>query len=137
MQTFVEREVAIAAEKLWGILGDFGNMSWAPGIEKTEVIGDGIGMIRRIHMPNMEPIDEVLESIDPDAMRFSYTIPRGLPMPIKNYRAEVQLTALPDGKTRIHWACTGNPEGMSDDDTAAIMQGAYDQMIGWLADHLG
>ncbi|TNF36837.1 MAG: SRPBCC family protein [Gammaproteobacteria bacterium] len=136
MQTFVEREVPITADKLWGILGDFGNMGWAPGIEKTEVIGEGIGMIRRIHMPNMPPIDEVLESVDHSAMHFSYTIPRGLPMPIKNYRAEVQLTALPNGSTRIHWACTGKPEGISDADVAAIMQGAYDQMIGWLVDAL-
>ena len=136
MQTFVERDVAIPADTLWKTLGDFGNMGWAPGIEKTEVIGQGIGMIRRIHMPNMQPIDEVLEAIDPQAMCFSYTIPRGLPMPITDYRAEVQLTALPDNKTHIRWSCSGKPEGISDDDVAAIMQGAYDQMIGWLVDAL-
>lgn len=133
----VEREVAIPTAKLWATLADFGNMNWAPGIERMEVIGAGPGMIRRIFMPDMPPIDEVLEAIDHDALRYSYTIPEGIPLPISDYRAEVQLTALPGEHTRIRWSCTGTPAGASAEDVGKIMEGAYGQMIGWLVKALG
>ncbi len=137
MHTAVERELAIPAERLWATLADFGNMDWAPGIARMEVSGSGPGMVRRIFMPDMPPIDEVLEAIDPAAMRYSYTIPAGIPLPITDYRAEVQLTALPGQRTRIRWSCSGTPVGASDAEVAAIMQGAYAQMIGWLEKALG
>ncbi len=39
------RDFDIGAGKVWALLEDFGNISWAPGIDKTEVIGEGVGMI--------------------------------------------------------------------------------------------
>ncbi len=46
----VTRTLKSNADKVWAILGDFGNLSWVPGPDKVEVIGSGAGMIRRIYM---------------------------------------------------------------------------------------
>ena len=40
-------------------------------------------------MEGMDPIDEVLERMDSAAMTLSYTIPRGLPLPLTDYRSTV------------------------------------------------
>jgi hypothetical protein len=133
----VQRDLAHPAQRVWGILGDFGNMSWTVGTERVEIIGEGPGMIRRLYMPGLsEPIDEVLESIEPAARSYSYTIPRGLPMPISNYLAKVRLEELPSGGCRVHWSATGDAVGVSGDEAAAILDGAYAQLLGWLEDAL-
>lgn len=134
----VERDVPIATETLWQVLSDFGNLSWAPGIERLEVEGEGPGMVRKVFMPGMPAIDEVLEAVDHQALRYSYTIPNGLPMPIADYRAEVQVLPLDNGQSRIHWSCTGRVTGGSKPaDIQAMMEGVYQQMIDWLITAFG
>ncbi|MDP4652506.1 MAG: SRPBCC family protein, partial [Haliea sp.] len=72
----VERELNAPVDKVWSLLEDFGNLKWYPGWTKLDVIGEGPGMIRRIHMDGMDSIDEILESMDPASRSFSYTIPK-------------------------------------------------------------
>ena len=93
MKVDVERDMAHPAAKVWAVLANFGDLSWAPGTERVEVLGDGIGMTRRIYMPGMDPIDEVLEALDNEACRLRYSIPRGLPMPLDDYQATVRVLA--------------------------------------------
>lgn len=137
LDVHVQRDLGHSPERVWGILGNFGDMSWTVGTERVEVIGEGAGMTRRLYMPGMsEPIDEVLESMDAGARTFSYTIPRGLPMPIAGYRATVRLEALPSGGCRVHWSATGSAVGMDAAQASGILEGAYAQMLGWLEDAL-
>ena len=137
MKVKVERDLAFPKARVWEVLGDFGDIGWAaPGIQ-VDRIGEGPGMIRRLNMPGMEPIDEVLEAIDQDAHRFSYTIPRGLPMPITDYRAVVELEALGDDGCRVHWSAVGTATGdFSGEQAAEILHGAYAQMLDQLDAHL-
>jgi hypothetical protein len=137
MNVKLERDFAFAPAQVWAVLGDFGNIGWgAPGVQ-VDQIGDGPGMIRRIHMPGMEPIDEVLEAIDHAAHRFSYTIPRGLPMPITDYRADVQLEPIGDNGCRVHWSAVGVATGdFTGDQAAEMLNGAYAQMLDALQGHL-
>ena len=133
---YVTRDIPFAVGKVWGLLADFGNMSWTPGFEKVDVIGSGPGMIRRIFMPGMEPIDEVLESMDASALTYSYCIPRGIPFPVSSYGATVRLEELPGAQTRIHWNGHAEPTGVSDDTVEQILRGLYGQMLDWLETYL-
>lgn len=101
------------------------------GPPKVEVIGSGIGMIRRVLMPGMEPIDEVLESQDPATMSYSYTIPRGLPLPLTDYRSSARVEALPDGSARVHWSCECTPTdaSMTAAATEKLMQATYNSLL--------
>lgn len=128
-----------AAEEAWPILEDYGNISrWIQGIDKLEIIGEGVGMIRRIHMDALdEPIDEVLDFMDSDNMHFGYSIPKGLPLPLTDYKAEAQIKALEGGRCEVTWQSHCNPEaGLSEADATAILEGTYKQLIGWLEEYL-
>lgn len=133
----VERELDIDINKVWALLEDFGNIQWAGNPDEVEVVGEGVGMIRRITVNGLpDKIDEVLEYIEPENYRFGYSIPRGLPMPLENYKADVYLEDR-NGKTYINWACDANPgEGISEKDAKAIMNGTYNQLIDWLNEAL-
>lgn len=136
MKASVTREVELPAATLWAVIEDFGDISWAPGIERIEVIGSGIGMIRRLHMPGLpEPIDEQLLSIDASSLRMHYAIPRGLPLPLDDYTAQAHLEKLSATTTRINWEGNFIPRGIPEDDAAAIIKDIYNQLIGWLVDH--
>ncbi len=134
----LERDLDFPADRVWAVLEDYGNMEWAMGPPRVEVIGEGIGMTRRILMDGMEPIDEVLESMDPDTMSFSYSIPRGLPLPLTDYRSSARLEARPEGGTRVYWSCQCTPTdpGMSEADTESLMQGTYNALLDSLEEFL-
>lgn len=124
----VERELDAPMGRVWALLEDFGNLDWYPGWTRIEVLGSGIGMTRRIHMPDMEPIDETLEAMDSAQHHFRYTIPN-MPMPVKDYHADVQLRAAADDRTLVIWRCEMVPEGIPAEDASAMLEGVYADML--------
>lgn len=137
MKVDIERDMAHPAEKIWAVLANFGDLDWAPGSERVEVLGDGIGMTRRIFMPGMDPIDEVLEALDNEARQLRYSIPRGLPLPLDDYQATVRVAARPEGGARIYWSARARPRGVDAATASGILQRTYSQMLDWLDTHLG
>jgi hypothetical protein len=135
MNVEVTREYNFPASTVWAVLADFGDLSWADN-PPTEVIGSGPGMIRRITMPGMAPIDEQLETLDHAARTLSYTIPRGLPMPVRDYAAVIRVEETGNGSSRVRWNATAIPVGVSAEDAGQIINGAYTQMLGWLQERL-
>ncbi len=132
------KELNFSADQVWALLGDYGNMNWMDGPPRHEVIGEGIGMIRRVLMEGMDPIDEVLETHDDASMSYSYTIPRGLPLPVTDYRSSCRVEAIDPQRSRVHWSCVCHPtdENMSAEDVQALLQDTYSTMLGWLEDYL-
>ncbi|MDO8861909.1 SRPBCC family protein [Haliea sp. E1-2-M8] len=125
----IEKELDAPVSKVWELLENFGNLDWYPGWDRIEVIGSGIGMTRRIHMTGMDPIDEVLQSMDAASRSFSYTIPK-MPMPVSEYRASVALESLDNGeRTLAHWRCEAKPEGIEEADGQAMLEGIYADML--------
>jgi hypothetical protein len=137
VEAVLQHDLNFPAEQVWAVMGDFGNMAWT-GAPDWEVIGEGVGMTRRVLMEGMDPIDEVLESLDNEAMSFAYTIPRGLPLPVDEYRSEARVEALDADHCRVHWSCTCVPrgEGMSAADVQALMEQTYGGMLAGLEQYL-
>ena len=53
------------ADLVYELLADFGNTSWMKGVAKTEVDGDGVGMVRNIYTtPDASPVREKLLARD-------------------------------------------------------------------------
>ena len=130
------REFAASEDRVWAILADFGNMSWVPGAgENVEVIGEGVGMTRRIVMEGLDPIDEVLESLDDAAKTLSYTIEKNAVIPFDQYRASVAVKAG-DGNAIVHWDCTFDECDVPADDAKVMIEGSYNMMLDGLAQAL-
>jgi hypothetical protein len=132
----VSRDFNHSAAVVWALLDDFGDISWAPGIDKIEVIGEGIGMIRRLHLKGMEPIDEQLSFKDAANMSFGYDIPTGIPLPMTDYSAKAQVTAIDDSHCHVDWYGQATPVGCSDDEAEQILKSTYDMLLQWVDDAL-
>lgn len=133
------RDLDFPAEQVWAVFENFGNLEWAMGPPRVEVLGEGIGMIRRVLIEGMDPIDEVLEAMDCAGMSFEYSIPRGLPLPLTDYRSSARVEARDDGSARVHWSCQCTPTdpAMTEQDTEQLMQNTYNSLLDSLAAFLG
>jgi len=131
----VTETLAFPLDTVWGLLRDFGNVSWVPGMgDSVRVEGEGVGMSRFFGTPGAE-IQETLVAFDEEGKTFSYEIPDNLPLPLDQYLATVQLTDLGGGRTQIEWSCEANPTGSAEEAQAAVT-GMYTMMVGWVRDAL-
>lgn len=135
-EVLLQRDYDFSADTVWALLSNFGDISWAPGMDKVEVIGDGPGMTRRIFMPGMDPIDEVLKEMDHASMSFTYTIPSGIPMPVTDYTAGPTVVSTGANSCRVDWRGSATPVGVSDDEAAEIIKGFYTMLLQWVDEHL-
>jgi hypothetical protein len=129
------RDLPFSANAVWTVLSNYGDISWT-GAPKVEVEGSGLGMIRKVIMDGMAPIEEVLESMNHEAMTYSYTIPRGLPMPVSNYRADVRVESIAESSCQVHWHSTAQPNEGSGSDGQQMLEPAYSHMLDGLAQRL-
>ncbi len=135
-QTVVKGDFTVSADKLWEVVRDFGNVSWMQGIEKHEIEGEGPGMFRVFYVGDAPPVRERLETVDEASKTLTYTIPEGIPMPVKNYHSTMTITAAGSG-SQLEWKCNCDPDGVSEKETAAIIEGMYGAMMGWLKAGVG
>ena len=94
-------------------------------------------MTRRVHMAGIDPINEVLETMDEPNLSFSYSIPN-MPMPVTDYLASVKVEGQGESSTKIYWSCTCTPtdSNMVEADVEAMLTDTYQQLLGWLDAHL-
>jgi len=125
----VVREIDQPIEKIWAVVSDFANVGWAmPGVKVTSE-GSGVGMVRIMHIPNSNPVAEVLETLDPVNHSFSYTIAE-MPMPMTGFRGKAKLEKISDAKTRVYWGAEGQTtEGGDAAQLSAMFEGMYGQLV--------
>lgn len=125
----VVREIDQPIEKIWAVVSDFGNVGWGmPGVPVTTE-GKGVGMVRTMHIPNSDPVAEVLETLDPATHSFSYSIAK-MPMPMTDFVGWAKLEKISDTKTRVNWGAKGQTtEGGNAADLNAMFEGMYGQLI--------
>ncbi len=130
----ISQDVGSSFEKVWGLVADFGNTSWMQGVSKTEVTGEGPGMVRAIHVgPDAPPVLEKMTAIDRDRHRVDYTITQGNPLPVENYNAWIVVSRNSDGSAHIDWCSTFDAKKGVDDATAKTsVEGMYGVLIGWV-----
>jgi len=131
----VKEQIDVPADRLWGLVADFGNVPWIPGGENARTEGNGPGMVRILPMGSSE-IRERLESRDEAARTIIYTIPSGLPMPITDYRSTMVVRATGERRSELEWSCTFKPDGVTEAEAKAQVENLYRMMIGWIRDCL-
>jgi carbon monoxide dehydrogenase subunit G len=71
-------DVAAPPEKVWAVVGSFGG-SWHPLIARVELIGSGVGQLRKIETIDGKQIIERLEAMDDSQRLYRYTNISGIP----------------------------------------------------------
>jgi carbon monoxide dehydrogenase subunit G len=129
----VEQEIRASAESVWPVVSDFVRIDrFMPGLEKVEADGTGIGAVRTITVTGGNQIRERLESFDPQARSFSYSILPGT-LPVQNYLATVRLADSGAGRCRITWSARFDAPGMSDAQSAPLAKGMEQAYAGAVA----
>lgn len=132
----IEREYEFGADDVWAVIADFGNVSWVPGVEKVELEGAGVGMIRHLTVPVFPPLHERLEALDHEEKLLEYSIPSVEYISVKNYRARAQVVDLGPGRCRVLWSCKAEAAGAPEDEARDKTRAFYEAMLGWIDDHL-
>jgi hypothetical protein len=131
-----EHEFEYRAEKLWAVIADFGDVSWVPGVEKVELEGEGVGMVRHLTVPVFPQLHERLEAIDHATMTLDYSIPAVEYLCVKNYRARAQVEALAGERCRVVWSGVAEAEGAEEAEAAVKTEAFYAAIMDWIGDHL-
>ncbi len=135
VEVTVEREYEFGAEEVWAVFADFGNVSWVPGVEKVDLEGEGVGMIRHLTVPVFPPLQERLEAIDHEERVLVYSIPSVEFIEVKNYTARAQVFDLGGGRCRVRMTCKAEATGLEAEATTKTRE-FYGAMLGWIDDFL-
>lgn len=120
----VSEDIKGSAAAVWAALGDFAGIKVGGPITDFSTEGEGVGMTRTIVMGGAR-IVERLDAHDPAKMYFAYSIINDdCPLPVNNYRANVQISDKGDGTTNVTWIGEFEPKG---DEAAAVqaVEGIY------------
>jgi hypothetical protein len=137
IEVLVSKNCDLTAEVVYELLADFGNTSWMKGVAKTEIDGDGVGMVRNIYPdPNGSPVREMMTERDDLARKVSYTITEGNPLPVDDYSAYVQITELGSG-CQVEWAGSFEAKGADPAAAKTAVEGMYGVLLDWLIEGAG
>ncbi len=100
-------EIDAPPAKVWAIIGNFGDLSWLPGVAKTE----GTGGVtpdqgkRKITLANGGVIEETLTKYDDAGQSLSYKIDQVdvKIFPVNNYSSTISVKAGEGGKSTVEW----------------------------------
>ncbi len=135
-EVVVKGDFSVLADKLWEVVRDFGNVNWIQGVTKYELEGTGPGMFRVFYVGDGPAVRERLETTDDATKTVTYTIPEGIPFPVTNYHSTMTVSAAGSG-CQLEWKCNCEPDGVSEGEASAIVEGMYGTMIGWLKAEVG
>ena len=125
--TQVARTIDTTPDALWQCVRAFGEVPWARGALKIEVRGEGVGQVRIVDLPS-GTIHERLTSLDDDARSLTYDVPAGNPLAVTDYEARMAVTD-DEGRGRLTWSCTFEPNGAGEDEVARDIQKRYGAAI--------
>ena len=122
--------VNASAEEVWAAMRNYGDLSWAQGIDEVVVEGDGVGMLRKVRTTGSSDfILERLTARDDAAMTFSYAIEGDGIAGLSHYNAQVRAEPCGDGCT-IYWRCLAE----ATDEDAETMQSFIQRLAEGISD---
>jgi carbon monoxide dehydrogenase subunit G len=101
------------ADAVWPLVGDFGGLTWMPGVDACTVDGD----VRTVSMNGMD-VQEKLVALDEEGRSITYSIIGG-PVPLDEHESTITVTPDGDG-CRVEWSVSSSPDG-----TAGFLRDIY------------
>lgn len=89
-------ELATTADLAWGVAGQF-NLDWHPAVATVELIGEGLGQLRRMRTRDGKVIVERLEEVDEANRRYRYTHVAGIAA--SHYAGTIEVRQTEQGCT--------------------------------------
>lgn len=135
-----EEEFAVPADELWAVVGNFGALGewWPTGmLERVEISGEGVGMVRSIHTRVGAVLHEKLESIDHVERALALSIVGDLPAGMQDYQATGGVTEIDAEHCLLAWEGHYKIRKASDEAGArGFIEGAYGTMFSGLRNYV-
>jgi mxaD protein len=125
----MEGDFDIPADALWGVLRNFGDVSWLPGKPEPVFEGEGPGMIRSVVIPPLPTARERLDGIDEEERRVRYRVVDGNPMPVCDYAASMQVIDAGEGRCKLRWCSRWEPDGVSEEEARKAVSQLYTSVL--------
>ena len=102
----IHEDVAVAADALWAILGDFGGLlAWNPFVAGCEVFSEGEHLFRIVETSEGVKICERADVLDSMQRKLVYTIVSSDPVrPLVGRVASILIDRINDTEARITWS---------------------------------
>lgn len=137
----ISRDYPVEPQAIWDLIVDFGDIEgwWPEGgavnIERVELEGEGIGMVRHIYNEGMPAaVSERLDGLEPETWTWHLSIVGDRPAGIVQYQATGQLTPLEEGGCRISYRGEFEAKPGSEEEARAFLEGAYALMLSGLGE---
>jgi len=135
-------EIDAPAAAVWKAVGNFQDMSWLPGVVKTEGEGGDIpdAAHRSVILQGGGVVKESLYKYDAEDMSYSYRIDEVdvKVLPVNNYSSTIAVLPEPGGKSKVEWRGAfyrGDPNDnpppeLNDETSIAAVQALYRKGLG-------
>ncbi|NEB37668.1 SRPBCC family protein [Streptomyces sp. SID14515] len=122
--TTASTELPVPADRVWQLIGGFDSLpDWLPYIPTSE-LSEG-GRVRTLVNEEGGVIVERLEAFDNAARSYSYSILRA-PFPVTGYLSTITVReGSAPGRALVEWSGTFTPDGIGEDEAAALFHGIY------------
>lgn len=116
----------VPAEVAWKIVGDFNGLpKFIPAIIQSVTEGKGVGATRTLTLQDGEQIIEKLDHFEEEVSKIlSYTIVSSH-LPVKDYRAVMQVLRLGKNKCMFMWSSTFIPNEVTEAEAVDLIKGIY------------
>lgn len=126
-------EIPAPASDVWELLADFAGLAdwWPSGVlERVDVEGAGIGMVRAIHTHIGIVLSERLDALDDDELRIETSMTGDLPVGMCEYTATGQVVARGVDACRVEWrGCYRAPDRTAGEAASEFVEGVYAMMF--------
>ena len=122
----VQHDFDLPVDVLWGVVGEFGNMSKWTGLPPETCISDGedIGAIRTLSLPNGTIIDR-LDAKSEHSYSYSIINMEEAPLPFSSYKARLAVRPISESRSRLDWAGDFTPDQLTEAETVEFAQNMY------------
>lgn len=126
----VSREMTVDRPPVtvWKLMGEFNSLDvWLPPVINSTLTGEATkpGATRVLDLGGNASVTEELVAYSSARHSYSYAFIKS-PLPVKNYVSTIELSATPDGTTRIKWHSSFDADGVPDDKAKEAIQNIYD-----------
>ena len=123
----VEHTFDVPFEKLWSLIGDFGDMSKWTGREPSSCVqeGEGIGSRRILTLRPDEIIIDRLDAETENSYSYSILNPKECPLPFLSYRATLSVEPVCHETCKLVWQSELQPDNLSDAEARLFTENMY------------
>ena len=114
------------ADEVWEQIGKYSAVAdWHPAVKEVEVEGDGVGAIRKLYLEDGGVIVEKLDSVDPKARSYSYSIVES-PLPVEDYKATFAVKEK-GAQCVLEWQSTFKAKGVPAKQAQEMIEAIYSE----------